>query len=36
VEHFAEKVMAVASGEKTCNELNGDHSIAIFKDGVTL
>lgn len=36
VEHFAEKVMSVASGEKVCNELNGDRSIAIFKDGVTL
>lgn len=36
VEHFAEKVMSVASGEKACNELNGDRSIAIFKDGVTL
>lgn len=36
VEAFAQKVLAVASGEKAKNELNGAHGIAIFKDGVTL
>ena len=30
------KVLAVASGEKTKNELNGYEEISIFKDGVTL
>ena len=33
---FAKKVLAVASGEKAKNELNGAQGIAIFKDGVTL
>ena len=36
VEAFAQKVLAVASGEKAKNELNGAQGIAIFKDGVTL
>ena len=36
VEAFAAKVLAVASGEKARNELNGAQGIAIFKDGVTL
>ena len=36
VEAFAQKVLAVASGEKARNELNGAQGIAIFKDGVTL
>jgi altronate hydrolase len=36
VEAFAAKVLAVASGEKAKNELNGAQGIAIFKDGVTL
>ena len=36
VEDFAKKVLAVASGEKAKNELNGAQGIAIFKDGVTL
>ena len=36
VEAFARKVLAVASGEKARNELNGAQGIAIFKDGVTL
>ena len=35
-EAFAEKVLAVASGEETRNERAGDRGIAIFKDGVTL
>lgn len=35
-ESFYSKVLAVASGEKTCNEVNGYREIAIFKDGVTL
>ena len=35
-EEFAAKVLAVASGEKTKNELCGAQGIAIFKDGVTL
>ena len=33
---FAEKVLAVASGEPAANERNGARHIAIFKDGVTL
>ena len=36
VEAFAGKVLSVASGEETKNELAGDRGIAIFKDGVTL
>lgn len=36
VEAFARMVLAVASGEKAKNELNGAQGIAIFKDGVTL
>ncbi len=36
VEAFAAKVLAVASGEKAKNEVNGAQGIAIFKDGVTL
>ena len=36
VGEFAKKVLAVASGEKAKNELNGAQGIAIFKDGVTL
>lgn len=33
---FAELVLKVASGEKTCNERYDQRDIAIFKDGVTL
>lgn len=33
---FAEKVIAVTSGEKAKNEISGAQGIAIFKDGVTL
>lgn len=29
-------VLAVASGKKTKNELNGYRQISIFKDGVVL
>jgi len=36
VEAFAERVLAVASGEPARNETCGDRGIAIFKDGVTL
>ncbi len=36
VDKFIDKVIAVASGEKTCNEKNGYREIAIFKNGVTL
>lgn len=36
LEAFIEKVIAVASGEKTRNEANGVREIAIFKTGVTL
>ena len=36
VEAFAQKVLAVASGEKAKNEVCGAQGIAIFKDGVTL
>ena len=35
-EAFAQKVLAVASGELAKNELCGAQGIAIFKDGVTL
>ena len=35
-EAFAEKVLAVASGELATNERFGAKEIAIFKDGVTL
>lgn len=31
-----EKLLRVASGEATCNELNGYRDIAIWKNGVTL
>ena len=31
-----EKVLAVASGEKTCAEKKGFREISIFKDGVVL
>ena len=33
---FIDKVIAVASGEKARNEVNGYSEIAIFKNGVTL
>ena len=33
---FAAKVLSVASGERTRNEINGEFGIAIFKTGVTL
>lgn len=33
---FIDKIIAVASGEKTCNETNHFQEIAIFKNGVTL
>ena len=33
---FFEKILAVASGEETKNELNGYREISICKDGVTL
>jgi len=36
VKRFAEKIIAVASGEKTRNEINGYREISIFKNGVTL
>lgn len=36
LEEFIEKVIAVASGEKTRNEANSVREIAIFKTGVTL
>ena len=35
-EAFADKVLAVASGELAANERFGAKEIAIFKDGVTL
>jgi altronate hydrolase len=35
-EAFADKVLAVASGESAANERFGAREIAIFKDGVTL
>jgi altronate hydrolase len=33
---FIDKIIAVASGEKARNEVNGYSEIAIFKNGVTL
>ena len=36
VAQFADKVIAVASGEKTRNEINDYQEIAIFKNGETL
>ena len=36
LEDFIKKVIAVASGEQTCNEKNDVREIAIFKNGVTL
>ena len=33
---FINKIIAVANGEKTCNEKNGYREISIFKNGVTL
>ena len=36
VRQFIDKVIAVASGEKTRNEENGYREISIFKNGVTL
>lgn len=36
VKKFIDKVISVASGEKTCNEKNGYREISIFKNGVTL
>lgn len=35
-EHFFEKILSVASGEKTKSEQHNFREIAIFKDGVTL
>lgn len=34
--NFVNKIIAVANGEQTRNEVNGDREIAIFKQGVTL
>ena len=36
VKRFADKIVAVANGEKTRNEENGYREISIFKNGVTL
>lgn len=36
VDELVAKVVAVASGARTCNELSGSKEIAIFKNGVTL
>lgn len=36
VPEFIDKILAVASGEKTRNEENGYREISIFKNGVTL
>lgn len=36
VPKFVDKVLAVASGEKARNEINGYQEISIFKNGVTL
>lgn len=36
LQKFVDKIISVASGEKTCNEKNGYREISIFKNGVTL
>lgn len=36
LELFVDKIIAVASGELTCNEINDIRELAIFKSGVTL
>ncbi|MBQ7422896.1 MAG: altronate dehydratase [Prevotella sp.] len=36
LKQFVDKVISVASGEKTRNEINGYREISIFKNGVTL
>ncbi|MFA4046192.1 altronate dehydratase [Prevotella sp. PCHR] len=36
LQKFVDKIIAVANGEKTCNEKNGYREISIFKNGVTL
>ena len=36
VKDLTEKIISIASGEKTKNEENGYHEISIFKNGVTL
>ncbi len=36
LDKFVKKIIAVANGEKTCNETNGYREISIFKNGVTL
>jgi len=36
VKRFADKIITVASGESTKNEINGYREISIFKNGVTL
>ena len=36
VKKFIDKIIAVASGEKAKNEMNGYREISIFKNGVTL
>ena len=33
---FIDKVISVANGEQTRNEVNGYREISIFKNGVTL
>ena len=33
---FIDKIVSVANGEKTRNEINGYREISIFKNGVTL
>ena len=36
LKEFIDKIIAVANGEKTQNEINGYREISIFKNGVTL
>ena len=36
VARFIDKIIAVANGEPTRNEVNGYREISIFKNGVTL
>lgn len=36
LQKFVDKIISIASGEKTCNEKNGYREISIFKNGVTL
>ena len=36
VDALMHKILSTASGQASCNETNGERSIAIWKKGVTL